>query len=237
MTIRKELPDFDLVRPVGFCVSSRLRRHEFQDAELLDFFRLERIIFSDGRLTDFLEDDQREDVATIDPFRVPVDDVFSRIGDGISALLGFLVPIYQCAGTTDVDDLRYQFFREGRQRRAKHVGIFHKFGKRIRHAAGFRKFEVWITTEDQTDEAVGGAGGSVEEGSAIFVGEIFFVVLTVETWKIFFGSRFDGIFTGEDIARPLPGEDVCVVIRMCRIDGHERTLARVFENKFTWQNH
>ena len=43
-----------------------------------------------------------------------------------------------------------------------------------------RQFESRITTEHQTDEAVGGAGGSVEEGGAIFVSEILFVVLTVE---------------------------------------------------------
>ena len=52
-------------------------------------------VFSDGRLTGFyfLEDDQRKDVATIHPFRVPVDDLFGfRIGDGVSALLGFDVP-------------------------------------------------------------------------------------------------------------------------------------------------
>jgi hypothetical protein len=123
-------------------------------------------------------------------------------------LLGFVVPVNQSAGTTDIDDFRDQLFREGRQRRAEHVGIFDKFGECIRNATGFRKFESWVTTKDKTDETIGGAGRGVEKGSPAFVGEIFFVVLTVETRQIFFGGRFNGIFTGEDITSTLPCDKV-----------------------------
>ena len=134
MTFGKELPDFDLIRPVGrFGIASAartLRRDEFQDAQLLDFFRLKRIRFSDGRLTDFLQDYECQHVATIDPFRMPVDDVFSGISDGISALLRLLIPIYQRAGATDVDDFGDKFFRESGQRCPKHVGILDKFRER-----------------------------------------------------------------------------------------------------------
>ena len=114
----------------------------------------------------------------------------------------------------------------------EHVGIFDKFGECIRHAAGFRKFESWITTEDQTDEAIGGAGRGVEKGGTIFVGEIFLVVLTIETRQIFFSSRFDGIFTGEDITRTQPGRQVCVVIRMCGVHRHERDSSTGFSGIF-----
>jgi hypothetical protein len=55
----------------------------------------------------------------------------------------------------------------------------------LRHAAGFRKFESWITTEDQTNETIGGAGRGVEKGGAIFVGEIFLVVLTIKACRYF----------------------------------------------------
>ena len=121
------------------------------------------IRFSDGCLTGFLEDDQRDDVAAVDPFRVPVDDVFGRIGDGVSPLLGFLIPIYQRAGPTDVDDFRDEILREGRQRRAQHVGILDKFGKRITDTIASRELEGRFTTKDQSHIAVRSAGGSVEE--------------------------------------------------------------------------
>jgi hypothetical protein len=122
------------------------------------------IRFSDGCLTGFLEDDQRDDVAAIHPFRVPVDDVFSRVSHGISPLLGFLIPIYQRAGPTDVDDFRDEILREGRQRRAQHVGILDKFREGSRDTVvAVGQFEGRFTAEDQAHIAVRSASGSVEE--------------------------------------------------------------------------
>jgi len=109
LAVRKELPDFDLVLPLT------LDFHQFQNAKLLDFFRDERISFQSRCLADFLENDQREDVAAINPFRVPVNDVFSGIGNSISALLRFVVPIYKRARPTDIDNFCDQLFREGSQ--------------------------------------------------------------------------------------------------------------------------
>jgi len=231
LAVREELPDFDLIRPVSFRFVSRgLRRDELQDAKLLDFFRDERIRFRSWHVTDFLEDDQREDIAAINPFRVPVDDVFSGVGDGIGALLRFLVPIYQRAGTTDIDDFSDEFFREGSQAGPQHVGIFNKFRERSADAgAGVRQFEGWIAAKNQSDETIRRAGGGVEKGSTIFVGEIFLVVLTIQTRQIFFSRRLDGILTGENISRTQPGRQACVVISMCGVNRHRRTIARHFD--------
>ena len=122
---------------------------KFQDPKLLDFFRHEWIGFIGGRETSFLEDKQRQDVATVDSFRVPVDDVFSRVSDSVGTLFSFVVPVNQCASTTDVDDFRDQLFLEGLERRAEHVGILHKFSEGSSETdLRVRKFESWITAED-----------------------------------------------------------------------------------------
>ena len=160
-----------------------------------------------GVQTGFLEDDQRKDIATIDPFRMPVDDVFGGISDGVSALLGFAVPINQRAGTTDIDNFGDKFFEKA--------------------DSGVPSMSASSTNSVSASADAGNCPGSLKVGSrrkirptkpsavraealkkggAVFVGEIFLVVLTIETRQIFFSGGFDGIFTGEDIPRPLPGK-------------------------------
>jgi hypothetical protein len=88
------------------------QRFEFQDADSLSQFDNEWISII-RTFDDFAERDQRDDIATIDPLRLPVEYIFRLIPDDVSARLTISLPVNESAAATDGQDFPDNSFAEG----------------------------------------------------------------------------------------------------------------------------
>jgi hypothetical protein len=80
-------------------------------------------------------------------------------------------------------------------------------------------------TENQTDKALGASRRRIEERCPLPISHELIIRLRIQTRQILFAGRFDRILTGKNITCTQPIKRVCIVIRMCRIDGHYRVCA------------
>ncbi len=218
------LPDFDLIRPPGF-----FTRHESQHPELFHRHRFKRIGFHRPFLTGFPKNKKRQDIPTVHTFCVPVQDLFGGVEDTVGTLFGLVFPIHQRSSATNGHDFTHDIFRVGRQRRALHVGVFHETSERPTDTSiAIGKFESRFTTEDQSNETIGSASSGVKERRPVFVGGKFRFGLRVEARQIPSAGGLHRVLARKNVTRTQPRGCVCVVIGMCGIDRHARTVARVF---------
>ena len=85
----------------------------------------------------FLEHHQRQRIAVIQALSFPIQDLLGGIEHPVGTLLRLMacstatLPIHQRPGTAHTNDFGDDIFRVGFQRRAEHIGIFHKFRQRL----------------------------------------------------------------------------------------------------------
>jgi hypothetical protein len=75
-------------------------------------------------------------------------------------------------------------------------------------------------TKDQPNETLGAPRRSVEERSAIPISQKLLIGLRIQPRQILLAPSLDRIFAGQDITRPQPVRERCIIVWMSGIDWH-----------------